>query len=252
MSDVQDLRHRVRSWADEQLESSAPGRRLRIEKALIVLKNRLGDRPCTILDAGAETGLFARAAASRSPRWRIVAIDLSYSALSRGRAATASRPWREQIAFVQADLTCGLGRDLFDAAVMLEALVEIPDDAAALESVAAALRPGGVLVLQTPAHDWTPVLAGADRTWRREARHGYDEDRLRTLAGRAGLDVLTLEPTFHRLSAAAQDVRDRYRGRSRRSRLALVPLLRAAVLLERHGVTWGPARAWLLVAVRRG
>ena len=142
MSDLRDLRHRMRSWADEQLESSAPGRQLRIEKALIVLKNRLGDRPCTILDAGAETGLFARAAASRSPRWRIVAIDLSYSALSRGRAATASRPWREQIAFVQADLTCGLGRDLFDAAVMLEALVEIPDDAAALESVAAALRPG--------------------------------------------------------------------------------------------------------------
>jgi SAM-dependent methyltransferase len=168
--------------------------------------------------------------------------------LQRGRAEAAARG--VSVGYVQADLTAPLPAEVFDAVVSLECLMEVPDDTAALRSMVAALRPGGRFVAQVPTRDWTPVLRGSERAWRREVRHGYDRaELLRWLSGN-GLVVESVDGTFHRLTALAQDVRDAVKGRRVWLRAALAPAYLLAVELERRGLRIGRPRAWLVVATK--
>ena len=202
-----------------------------------------------LLDAGSEEGLLCLALSRTHPGWELVAADISAEPLRRGRE------WARRegltVRYVRCDLQRPLGRDRYDVVAALESLEEIPDDAAALRCMVAALRPRGLFVAHVPAAGWTPVLRGAERTWRREARHGYEAAELGTALDGLGLEVRRLEPTFRRTAALAQDVRDRLKHRGRWAHLALLPAMAAAVRLERFGVTWGPPRGLFVVAVKR-
>ena len=75
-----------------------------------------------------------------------------------------------------------------DLVLCQNVLEHIADDGAALASMGAALRPGGVVVVLVPAH---PRLFGAlDRAYGHERR--YTRERLTRLADDAGLDVVGL------------------------------------------------------------
>lgn len=244
------LIERTRTTVAGQLRNAAPGRRLRLQLAHEVLERHLGAREdVRILDAGSEEGLLCLGLARRHPTWMLVAADISPGPLRTGRG------WAQQagasVHFVRCDLQRPLGEAAYDAVVSLECLAEIPDDHAAMTSLARALRSGGLFVAHVPTHDWTPVLRGAERTWRREARHGYDPEELAATLDGLGLQVLEVRPTFRRTVALAQDVRDRFKGHGRPTRLGLLPLLAGAVALERSGVTWGPARGLFVVALKR-
>lgn len=233
-----------------RLRDVPPGRRLRQQLALREIESRTGRRAAVrLLDAGSEEGLLCLEFARRHPDWRLVAADWSAAPLRRGLGW--ARAEGLPVLYVRCDLQRGVGRAVYDVVVAMESLVEIPDDRAALRSMATALRPGGLFVAQVPTADWTPALRGADRTWRREARHGYDAAGLTAALDAVGLDVVEIRPTFRRTVALAQDVRDRLKRRGRPIQLALLALSAAAVRLERTGLTWGPPRALLVVAVRR-
>jgi len=73
----------------------------------------------------------------------------------------------------------------FDFALSQNVLEHIPDDAAALAAMAAALRPGGRLMALVPAH---PRLYGSlDRAYGHERR--YTRERLRAIVAAAGLEL---------------------------------------------------------------
>jgi SAM-dependent methyltransferase len=247
----------ARRWlaaaADRRMRDLPPGRRLRLRLALGAIEayaaQRRGGAPLRLLDAGSEEGLLCLELARRHPDWTLIAADISAAPLQRGRrwAGDEGLP----VSFVRLDLTRPLGSECYDAVVSLECLVEVPDDDAALRAMVTALRPGGLFVTQVPTADWTPVLPGAERAWRREARHGYDRGELGATLTRMGLDVREIRPTFRRTVALAQDVRDRHKRRRRAVQLLLLPVLASAVRLEHAGVTWGPARALFVVAVKR-
>ncbi len=75
-----------------------------------------------------------------------------------------------------------------DLVLCQNVLEHIADDGAALTSMGAALRPGGVVVVLVPAH---PRLFGAlDRAYGHERR--YTRERLMSLAAEAGLEVVSL------------------------------------------------------------
>lgn len=75
-----------------------------------------------------------------------------------------------------------------DLVLCQNVLEHIADDGAALASMGAALRPGGVVVVLVPAH---PRLFGAlDRAYGHERR--YTRERLSRLADDAGLEVVDL------------------------------------------------------------
>lgn len=246
------VRDRLGTAADRRLRDLPPGRRLRLQLALGVVESyaaaRGGGR-LALLDAGSEEGLLCLELARRHPDWRLVAADISPLPLARGRRW--ARAEGLAVSFVRLDLTRSMGEQLYDVVVSLECLEEVPDDTTAMRAMAAALRPGGLFVAHVPTADWTPVLAEAERTWRREARHGYDPDELTATLTGMGLDVRRVRATFRRTTALAQDIRDRLKRRRRAVQLLLLPAMAAAVQLERAGVTWGPARGLFVVAVKR-
>lgn len=247
---VSRLRRRLRVLVRNQLRDVAPGRRLRLRLALAAVEQRLGERPgVRLLDAGSEEGLLCLELARRHSGWHLVAADIAEEPLRRGLGWARAEGLPVQ--YLRCDLQRPVARAGFDAVIALESLVEIPDDHAAMRSLVTALRRGGLFVAQVPTATWTPALPGAARTWRREARHGYDAGELGDLLDQMGLDVMRLEPTFRRATAAAQDVRDGLKHRGRAVQLALLPVMAGVVQLERAGLSWGPPRGWFVVAVKR-
>ncbi len=241
---------RMRAFLSGQLRDLPPGRRLRLRVAHAELERRFAGRDdVRLLDAGSEEGLLCLRLAPGHPGWTLVAADLAEAPLHRGLAWAQAAGSR--VSFVCCDLQQPLADGGFDVVTALESLVEIPDDQAALRTLVAALRPGGTLLLQVPTADWTPVLRSAERSWRREARHGYEADALVAELEGLGLAVESVAPTFRRLVALAQDVRDRFKRRGRLVQLAMLPVMAAAVAVERAGLSWGPPRALFVVAVRR-
>lgn len=247
---TEGLRRRLKTNVERRLRNVAPGRRLRMQLAVAAIEQHLGARQnARLLDAGSEEGLLCLALARRHPRWHFVAADIAERPLRRGSRWAQTDGLAVQ--YLRCDLQQPLGRAAYDVVASIESLVEIPDDQAALRSMATALRSGGLFVAHVPLADWTPVLPGAERTWRREARHGYDAAEFSDVLRGVGLDPQTVEPTFRRTCALAQDVRDVLKRRGAITQLALLPLMAAAVRLERSGITWGPPRGLFVLAIKR-
>lgn len=241
----------LKAILEERLALMAPARRLRLKVADRALSAYASDRPIRLLDAGCGDGLLALALANRHPAWTVVGVDLREDMLEGARARARARSL-DNVSFESADLLSPLPFSGFDAVAALECLSEIPDDGAALQSMAGALRPGGMLVAQVPDRDWKPVLPGSATTWREQVRQGYDRDGFGALLGRAGFDSIELRGTYRSLTAAAQEVRDRIKGAPLFVRLAAFPFLAAAVVLEHAGIAWGKPNAILAFARRAG
>ena len=226
-----------------------PARRLRFELVADALERFAAGRPLRLLDAGCGDGEFAAAIARRYLSWSVVGVDLADDMLERGRAAVAGL---SNVELVHTDITAGLGSKTYDAVVAIESLEEIPDDTAALRAMVAALRPSGLLVAHVPERDWKPVLPGSDPTWRNEVRHGYVAEELEGRLRDLGLEDVRVEETSRSLVRAGQELRDRISPQRPSLRAAVSSALAVTVPLERAGLTWGPARAFLIRARRPG
>ena len=102
--------------------------------------------PGRALDLGCGEGADAVWLAERG--WNVVAIDISETALDRAREAAATRGVTDSIEFVQMDLSDDFPGGTFDliSSQFLHSTVYL-DRQKALASAAAALRPGGLLVI---------------------------------------------------------------------------------------------------------
>lgn len=245
------LRGRLRAVLEERLALNAPARRLRLTLTERIVAGWGGARRLRVLDAGCGDGLLSLALARRHPAWEIVGLDLRPDLLE---GATARARARElgNVRFEAADLTRPLPRAGFDAVLAIECLSEIPDDAAALRSLAMAVAPGGLLVVQVPDRAWRAWLPWAPSTWREQVRQGYDAAQLAGMLSDAGTEVCEIRPTFRATAAVAQEVRDRLKTAALTVRCALFPVLTGAAWLEAHGVTGGRSSAFIGVARRPG
>ena len=240
---------RLRAVLEERLALMAPSRRLRLALADDVLSREAGGEPLRVVDAGCGDGLLTLSLARRHANWTLLGIDLRDDLLDGASARAVARSL-DNVRFQPTDLTEPFPEADFDAVVALECLHEIPDDAAALRRMAEALAPGGLLALQVPDCDWSPVLPGSTGIWREEVRHGYGRDEITADLRAAGLEPIELRPTYRSLAAAAQEIRDRIKAAPLPLRLLAFPFLAVAVRLERLGVTWGKPSATLVLARR--
>jgi SAM-dependent methyltransferase len=240
---------KLRAILEERLALMAPSRRLRLALADEVLSGAAAGGTLRVLDAGCGDGLLTLSLARRHDDWALLGVDQRADLLDGARERAVARSLGN-VRFQPADLTRPLPEGDFDAVVALECLHEIPDDEAALRTMAGALRPGGLLALQVPEKDWTPVLPGSTGIWREEVRHGYSREEIAADVRAAGLEPVELRPTYRSLAAAAQEIRDRIKGAPLLVRLLAFPFLAAAVRVEHLGLTWGKPSATLVLARR--
>jgi SAM-dependent methyltransferase len=232
---------------EERIALMAPSRRLRMSLAEKAIKRFAAKQPIRVLDAGCGDGLITLALAKRHPSWTMVGMDLSAELLAGARERARNRPLAN-VNFLETDLTKPLPESEFDAVMALECLSEIPDDRAAIAAIAAAARPGGLLVVQVPDRDWKPVLGGSSPVWRHEVRHGYDVSELGAMLAAAGVERIDISPTYRTTTALAQELRDRIKDRPLALRAAAFPAMAAAARLERMGITGGAANAHFALA----
>jgi len=237
------LSRQARGALEERIALMAPSRRLRMALAEEALAEFSAGQPLRVLDAGCGDGLPLLSIAKRHPDWAMVGVDLSETLLAGARERAANRGLANA-SFRQADLTedpAWAGE--FDAVIALECLNEIPDDRAALRTMALSLRPGGLAVVQAPEENWKPILEGSDTTWREEVRHGYSAESLAAALSEVGLDEVEVRPTFRATVELAQELRDRIKERGAALRAVAFPAMVAAVRAERWGLTGGRANA---------
>lgn len=142
----------------------------------------LGARPARLLDAGCGTGGLIRRLAEAEPAWTWVGVDQSTLAceLARSRCEAEIR---------EASVTAlPFGAATFDAVVSADVLYHVDDDAAALREFVRVLKPGGLVVLNVPAHRW--LWSYHDVATHAERRYARSE--LRDKLAAAGLDVVRL------------------------------------------------------------
>lgn len=101
-----------------------------------------------ILDAGCGTGGLIRRLEPRHRDWTWTGVDVEPVAIDLARSRCKSE-------IVQASLLeLPFDADVFDAVVCSDVLYHLDDDAAALREIFRVLRPGGLLVINVPAHRW--------------------------------------------------------------------------------------------------
>jgi len=137
-----------------------------------------------ILDAGCGAGSLTELLARGG--YRVTAVDGSPEFVAYVRDRIAAAGLEESVEVRSGDLErLNLETEVSDGAVCGEVLEHLADDAAAMRNIAAALKPGGVLVLSVPAHpdrySWLDRWAGHYRR--------YDEVSVRALVTDAGLTI---------------------------------------------------------------
>ncbi len=138
----------------------------------------------TILDAGCGAGTLTERLLRMG--YTVVAIDDSPEFVGYTRARVERAGLGHRACVQRGDLqSLELEPGSFDGAVCGDVLEHVPDDSAAVQAIASALRPGGVFALTVPAgadrYDWLDAWAGHERR--------YDEPALRQILVGAGLRI---------------------------------------------------------------
>jgi 2-polyprenyl-3-methyl-5-hydroxy-6-metoxy-1,4-benzoquinol methylase len=88
----------------------------------------------------------------------------------------------------------GYAEETFDAVVMLHVIEHIPNPAKALRELHKLIRPGGVLVMETPRYDtiWFKLLKGRERSVIPGHLHYFTRSSLKEMALKAGFELIEL------------------------------------------------------------
>jgi SAM-dependent methyltransferase len=229
-----------------------------------------------VLDVGCGTGLTTREAARAATPGRVVGVDLSERMLERARQLTAAERL-DNIRYELGDAQVHrFDRAGFDVAISRFGTMFFSDSPAAFANIAAALRPGGRLVLLVwqlyERNEWARTIDAALGDAAQPAQPGMDPFSLgdaettRGILEGAGFDGARFEDVhepvlyghdldaalavvrgFQCTSAALATLNDRDAARTvERLREAL-----AAHYSEERGVALD-SRSWLITARRRG
>jgi SAM-dependent methyltransferase len=144
-----------------------------------LLEPHLGDR---VLEVGAGHGTFTELLARQRT---VVATELSARCITELDARFAARP---DVTVLATDVAGAAPYGPYDAAVLVNVLEHIEDDAAALGDLASMLRPGGRLIL------WVPAFEGLYSDFDRRVGHyrRYRLPELRSKLSAAGLEPVGL------------------------------------------------------------
>jgi SAM-dependent methyltransferase len=196
-----------------------------------------------VLEMGCGQGGFG---ARLAQRYRYVGVepDAVSSAVARARVAAAGGGGEVR----QGDLAVVADDELFDLVVAFEVIEHIEDDAGALAGWAAHLRPGGWLLLSTPA--WQKRFGPADEMVGHFRR--YDPPVLRSRLEGAGLTDVELVHFGAPLGYLLEAGRNAVGKRRLASPAAPAASASMAERSEASGRTLQPSTSWTATAARLG
>jgi precorrin-6B methylase 2 len=146
-----------------------------------------------IADVGAGDGFYSvRIARAVGPSGRVMAVDVSQSALDKLRA----RVTRDGVTNLEVTLGSAdsprLASDAYDAALIYNSYHEMIEHAAMLRGILTGLKPGGRLVIIEPIHD---SLRAADRA-AQTAKHEISDEITAAELRAAGFQIERQDPAF--------------------------------------------------------
>jgi SAM-dependent methyltransferase len=230
------------------------GRRIRNRHVLAAI-DAWGPAGGRVLDAGCGSGDLALALARRRPH-----LDIEGVELEPAKAAAGERRARDlgvpNLKLRAGDITRIDRSQHYDLAMSVDVLEHVPDDAAALQALARALRPGGLLILHTPRSVPRRFLARFDHHHQEDhVRDGYEAADLSSRLVSAGFSDIRIRHTFGPAGEIAWEIMQLVRGEppSRARELAGVVLSPLLLLLCELDFRLGGGRKGngLLVIARR-
>lgn len=178
-------------------------------RALRPLLNAKTDR-LRVLDAGCGQGFYAMRLAQEVPHLSITAIDVEKEKIRRVDQAI-SRLGLENIQPVVRNLLGLTEHDRYDLALCVDVLEHIEQDEQAATRLAAALRPGGTLVIHVPQCGQRHYI-GPHPDWHvyGHVREGYSLNELNSLLRQAGLELVYHRHSFGFWGALSSDLDERF------------------------------------------
>ena len=177
-----------------------------VRRALRRHVEALGPGPVRILDAGTGFGQYAYWLVDTFPNVTVTALDVKDEYLRRAQAFMAQTPHAGRVVFEQADLTLPLDyADAFDLALSVDVMEHIEDDRAVFRHVLAALKPGGVFLVNTPSDQGGSGVTGeGEESFIGEhVRDGYPVAELREKLETAGFRVTDATYTYGPVGSVA-------------------------------------------------
>jgi SAM-dependent methyltransferase len=162
-----------------------------------------------VLDAGCGRGFFMKYVTELTP-CRLVGVDLELEHLdialaqNRARGASVARSYIDPLPFPSGT---------FDKVIFSEVLEHLPDDWGGLCEIKRVLKPGGLLFLTVPNHNypfwWDPINKTLESVFHTHIQHGplagiwanherlYYPAEIQTLVTRAGFEIRAFYPILH-------------------------------------------------------
>jgi SAM-dependent methyltransferase len=157
-----------------------------------VLRQQLGSRttPFTVYDAGSGFGQYSYYIAKHFPSASLVAIDLKEEQVADCRNFFHT-VGLTQCSFAVEDLTTIDHEAKFDFILSVDVMEHIPDDMGVFKNFYRALRPQGLLLINTPSNlGGSDAHSDEDESFIGEhARNGYGIEEIRTKLQTAGFTI---------------------------------------------------------------
>ncbi|MGH2568467.1 MAG: class I SAM-dependent methyltransferase [Bacteroidota bacterium] len=163
------------------------------------LRNLLGSssRPMEVYDAGTGFGQYSYYMAKRFPRSRIYAVDVNEEQVVECRRFFETVGFRH-CSFAVEDLLAIQHAGRFDLVLSVDVMEHIEEDRRVFQNLFRALKPGGVLLVNTPSNlGGSDVHAEGEQSFIEEhARPGYGVEEIRTKLESAGFMVERIAFTY--------------------------------------------------------
>jgi SAM-dependent methyltransferase len=155
------------------------------------------DRPLRVLDAGSGFGQYTYYCATRFPRVSVCAVDVKSEQIEDCRRFF-EKAKISNAQFAVEDLASLDHNEVFDLALSIDVMEHIADDVLVFRNLHRSLKPGGVLLVNTPSN-----LGGSDAHGPEEksfieehARTGYSVREIRTKLESAGFKIERVRFTY--------------------------------------------------------
>lgn len=162
-----------------------------------------------VLDAGCGRGFFMKYVTGLAP-CKLTGVDLDMEHLeialrqTRAQGASVSRSYIDPLPFAN---------NTFDKIIFSEVLEHLPDDWGGLNEIKRVLKPGGLLFLTVPNHNypfwWDPINKTLEGLFHTHIQNGtfagiwanherlYYPDEIKSLVTRAGFEIRAFYPILH-------------------------------------------------------